>query len=167
MKKETFFTAVLSAAMILLLAACSGGGPVKFDAPAGAPYAELNMVDKMNSSCSYSYKKGVNVFSVKMQWRTKDETVDHAEFTDEYYLEWSTEANAFYRLCEPDKDMSALRAVTYSIKPGEDVTFSPDVDSYFDGLPKGYYRIIKVLDVIRKDGSSEKMVANFDFDMSN
>ena len=63
--------------------------------------------------------------------------------------------------------MSGLKNNKHSIRPGENADITFDVDSYFDGLPMGYYRFVKVLDVVKKDGSSEQMVVSFEFDMNN
>ena len=168
MKTRTVISIVLVFVLLFMMTACGGeSGPAKYDAPSGAPYEGLYLIDKMNSSNSYEYKKGVNNFTVKMQWRTKDENIESAQYTDEYYLEWSADEHAFYSLCEPVKDMSALKNNVHTIKPGEDNEIKLDVDSYFDGLPKGYYRFVKVFDVKFKDGSTKQMLASFEFDLSN
>lgn len=170
--KKTNFKNVLTTLLVVLLmgvlTACGGsGGPVEYDAPSNAPYKGLYVVDKMNSSSSYSNKNGVNNFNVTMKWKTEDESIDYADFTDEYYLEWSSEEFGPFELCEPINDMSGLKNNKHLIRPGENADITFDVDSYFDGLPMGYYRFVKVLDVVKKDGSSEQMVVSFEFDMNN
>lgn len=171
MEKYNKIRKYLSPVVILIIALAvftmfrGGGGPVKYDAAVGAPYEGLYEADKMDSSGSYSDLRGANEFSVKMQWKTKDETIDHAELTDEYYLEWSADEHGIYALCEPDNDMSALRDVSYTIKPGDILKLELDVDSYFDGLPRGYYRFVKVMNVVRTDGASERQIVHFDFDL--
>ena len=157
---------ILISLLVVLLSACGGSGPVKYNAASGAPYEGLYEVDKMNSSCKYSYSKGVNNFSVTMKWRTSDENIDYAKLTDEYYLEYSYDDLGLYELCKPVNDMSALKNKEYTIKPGEDLDITFDVDSYFNGLPIGYYRFVKILDVVNKDGSSQQMIVHFDFDLS-
>ena len=165
MKKSIIITFVLF--MLISISGCSGSGePSLYNAAKGAPYEGLYEVDRMNSSNSYSNMSGTNVFTVKMSWKTKNENIDHAEFSDEYYLEWAFEDYMPYELCEPVNDMSALKNNKYSIKPGEDVTINFDVDSYFDGLSSGFYKFVKVLDVYYKDGTVKQEVVAFEFDMS-
>ena len=124
------------------------------------------LIDRMNSKFSYKYGNGKHVFDVTMKWRTEDENIVSAQYTDEFFLEWSQVEGTVYTLCEPIDDMSGLRKNTYTIKPGEDVEVNFDVDSYFNGLPRGYYRFVKVLDVKYKDGSVEQMIASFSCDLS-
>lgn len=153
-------------AMVFAMTACGSGEPVAYDAPSGAPYEGLCVIEKMNSSSSYQQKKGVNYFSTTMKWRTENENIESADYSDEFFLEWASEEIGPYELCEPVNDMSSLKNNVHTIKPGEDNTIEYDVDAYFDGLPRGYYRFVKVFDVKYKDGTTEKMVASFGFDMN-
>lgn len=163
MKK--LLTVLLVIVMTLSFAACGSSEPIAYDAPSGAPYEGLNIIDKMNSSNSYEHKKGVDYFSTTMKWKTENENIESAQYTDEFFLEWALEESFPYELCESVNDMSALKNNVHTIKPGEENTIEYDVDAYFDGLPKGYYRFVKVFDVKYKDGTTEKMVASFTFDL--
>lgn len=165
-KAKVIIAILLLAAMTVTMVACGDGSPIPYEGAKGAPYSGLYEMDRMNNSCSYSYSKGVNKFTINMKWKTEDENVDYAEYTDEYFLEWSMEDMGIYELCKPVNDMSALKNNKHSIKPGEDNEIKPDVDSYFDGLPMGYYRFVKVFNVHYKDGTTEQRVACFDFDLS-
>lgn len=157
---------ILVSVMLLTVAACGDGSPAVYDAPEGAPYDGLYFIDKMNSNFSYSYKKGVYNFKITMKWKTEDENYVSAEFSDFYYLEWAMDNVSPYSLVEPVNDMIKLKNNKYIIKPGEDVTVYPDVDSYFDGLPKGIYRFVYVYDVTFQDGSKDQRVNYFEFDMT-
>ena len=55
------------------------------------PYKDLYMVDRMNASSHYNNLNGLDNFSVTMDWKTEDENIDYAEFSDYYYLEYSFE----------------------------------------------------------------------------
>ena len=165
-KSRVLISIALIFAVAFVMTACGSGEPVVYDAPGGAPYEGLCIIDRMNSNSSYEHKKGVDHFSTTMKWRTENENIESAEYSDEFFLEWSFEENGIYELCEPVNDMSALQNNVHTIKPGEDNTIEYDVDAYFDGLPRGYYRFVKVFDVKYKDGTTEKMVASFGFDMN-
>lgn len=117
----------------------------------------------MNSSSSYSYDGKNNTFKVTMSWVTKDDNIDHAEFSDEYYLEYSMEEDMFFDIYEPDRDMSDIKNKTYTIKPGEEVAINVDIDSYYDDIPSGYYHCVKILEVFYKDGTSKQEVVSFSF----
>lgn len=167
-EKRRIISFVLLAVMLLaILTGCGNTEPGIYNAPKGAPYEGLYEIDKMNSSTSYSYSKGVDEFVVTMNWKTEDQNIDYAQFTDEYYLEWSFEDGQPSELCEPLKDMSALKDKTYTIKPGEKIEIKFDIDTYFDELGQGYYRFVKVLKVVNKDGSSKQVVASFGLDLND
>lgn len=165
-KIKSLFLFILVIAVIFSVSACGDGSPATYNAPEGAPYSGLYFIDKMNSNFSYSYKKGVNNFEITMKWKTEDENIESAEFSDFYYLEWAMDSASPFSLCEPVNDMIKLKNNKHTIKPGEDVTVNPDVDSYFDGLPRGIYRFVYVYDVSYKDGTKDQRVNYFEFDMS-
>lgn len=156
---------ILLVVVMLCLTACGSGEPSIYNAPKGAPYEGLYEIDRMNSSNSYEYKNNASTFKVKMEWRSKDENIDHAEFSDEYFLEWTNDEMFPYELYESDIDMSSLKNNTHTIKPGEDVEVVFDFDTYYDGIPTGFFKFVKVFDVYYKDGTSRKEVAAFSFEL--
>ena len=161
---KVFKSVILLLVLLLSLTACGSGEPSIYNAPKGAPYEGLYEIDRMNSSCSYSGSPGKNVFKVKMEWATKDDNIDHAEFSDEYYIEWTNDDMFPYDLYVPSDDMSALRSKTYTIKPGEDVEIIFDYDTYFEDIPQGFFKFIKVFDVYYKDGTTRQEVAAFSYE---
>lgn len=63
--------------------------------------------------------------------------------------------------------MSSLKNKKYTIKPDEKLDIQFDIDTYFDELGEGYYRFVKVLNVINKDGTSKQVVASFGLDLNS
>lgn len=157
---------ILVLAVAFLMTACGNGEPGVYDAPSGASYEGLCIIDRMNSSSTYEHKKGEDHFSATMKWRTENENVDFAQYSDEFFLEWAPEETRLFVLCEPVNDMSALRNNLHNMKPDEDNTIECDISAYFNGLATGCYRVVKVLDVNYKDGTTEKMVASFEFEIN-
>ncbi len=153
-------------AVVFVMTACGSGEPAVYDAPSGAPYEGLCIIDRMNSSSTYEHKNGEDHFSATMKWRTENENIDFAQYSDEFFLEWAPEETRLFVLCEPINDMSALRNNLHNIKPGEDNTTECDISAYFDGLAAGCYRVVKVFDVNYKDKATEKMVASFEFEIN-
>lgn len=165
--KKGAYRVLLSLLMLITLTACNSGEPTLYNAPKGALYEGLYEMNISSGSAHYERKDGIDTFSATMKWAPNDENVDYAEYTDEYYLEWTSDELTFpYEVIEPNTDMSVLRNNKYTVYPGDNIEVSFDFDTYFDGIPQGYIKFIKVFDVYYKDGTQEQMVTATAFDLS-
>lgn len=151
---------------LFIITWCGNSRSTIFDGADNAPYAVFYEVDRMNTSSSYSYSNGKNSFNASLNWVSKDENIDYATLTDEFYLEYAFEELSPYELIESNKDMSSLKDKTYTISPGEKLELSFDVDAYYDELYEGYYRIVKILNVYYKDKTSRQEVVSFSYDLN-
>ncbi len=154
---------ILIIAMTFTMFACGGDVDAKIDAPKGAPYEGLYLMNHLNYSFSMTTTPKKVDISLTLNWKT-DEAVT-AAFTDEYYLEWSMMQGGPYEIVDPNTTTEMTKAGKYELKPNEKLKFNVDIDSYFEGLPRGYYRIVKIFEVKQTDGTKEKRVAAFDFNV--
>ena len=156
---------VLICFLILIMAfvatACGGDVDAVIDAPKGAPYEGLYLMNHLNHSFSMTTTPKKIDISFTLNWKTEEAVT--AAFTDEYYLEWSMMQGGPYEIVEPNTTTEMTKAGKYELKPNEKLKFKVDIDSYFEDLPRGYYRIVKIFEVKQADGTKEKRVGAFEF----